>query len=154
MTAALEMTAALGSASSGCRPGNAGAASSGMPSRIYSVYIHASRSRRLYIGVTNDLVRRVFQHRSGRPGSFTRRYRITRLVYFEQGTDIRGAIAREKQLKGWTREKKLRLIESVNAGWLDLAGDWFPAMMPTIPAPASSRAERGIWSGDGSGPDG
>ena len=87
----------------------------------YWVYIVASRSRRLYIGVTNDLNRRIAEHRDGRAGAFTTRYAIDRLVYFEEHSQIADAIAREKTLKGWRREKKLRLIEQHNAGWLDLA---------------------------------
>jgi putative endonuclease len=92
------------------------------------VYILASRTRVLYTGVTGDLVRRVWQHRVGAPGSFTSRYRICRLVYYEPHDDPRAAIARETRIKRWTREKRLRLIEAFNPGWDDLAADWFPAM--------------------------
>jgi putative endonuclease len=91
--------------------------------RTYYVYILSSLSRRLYTGVTNDLHRRLKEHRSGSPGSHTTRYRITRLVYFEATGDIRTAIAREKEIKSWTREKRLRLIEASNGGWLDLGAD-------------------------------
>ncbi len=91
----------------------------------YHVYIMSSRSRAIYIGVTSDLMRRVACHRSGAIPGHTRRYRITRLVYFEATNDIHAAIAREKQLKGWRREKKVRLIESCNPTWEDLAEDWF-----------------------------
>ena len=101
-----------------------------MPGRTFTVYILASLSRRLYVGVTNDVDRRMLQHRSCRADAFTAKYRITRLVYFEQTVDVHAAIEREKQLKGWRRAKKIALIESVNAGWIDLA-------------PLSSRAERG-----------
>jgi putative endonuclease len=95
--------------------------------RVYSVYIMSSLSRALYVGVTNDLRRRVCQHKFGAdPTGFTARYRISRLVYFEQTSNIRAAIAREKQLKRWTRTRKFRLIEARNAGWLDLAAAWFP----------------------------
>jgi putative endonuclease len=97
-----------------------------MPTDVYTVYILASLSRRLYIGITNDLSNRLAQHRTGKIPGFTQRYQITRLVHFEQTSDVRNAIAREKQLKGWSREKKLRLIESGNAGWLDLAPDVIP----------------------------
>ena len=91
-----------------------------MPVRSYWIYILASHSRRLYVGITNDLARRIAEHRLGR-SAFTQQYRITRLVHFEMTADVRAAIAREKEIKGWTREKKLRLIESSNAGWVDLA---------------------------------
>ena len=87
----------------------------------YWVYILASRSRRIYTGVTNDLARRLAEHRAGRGSAFTSRYHIDRLVYFEEHIDVRDAIRREKEIKGWAREKKLRLIEQTNAGWLDLA---------------------------------
>src|SRR5438876_11443420 len=86
------------------------------------VYILASIQRVLYIGITADLGRRLGEHRSNLdPSSFTSQYRVYRLVYVEQFTDIRQAIAREKQLKGWRRGKKLRLIESSNPDWQDLA---------------------------------
>jgi putative endonuclease len=93
--------------------------------RTYVVYILANRNRRLYIGVTSDLQRRVWQHKQGTVDGFTRRFRVDRLVYFEQTPNIRAAIAREKQLKRWPRWRKVRLIELSNAGWLDLANDWF-----------------------------
>src|SRR5258705_141139 len=82
--------------------------------RAYYVYIMASRSRVLYTGVTNDLARRVHEHKQGLIAGFTSAYRITRLVYFEEFTDIRDAIAREKQIKGWVRARKIRLIEECN----------------------------------------
>ena len=86
----------------------------------YWVYIVASQSRVLYIGVTNDIVRRIDAHRQGRVPGFTQRYRVRRLVHLEQFADVRAAITREKQLKGWRRSRKLALIESVNADWRDL----------------------------------
>jgi putative endonuclease len=89
------------------------------------VYILASHSRVLYTGVTRNLLRRVYQHRIGQVPGFTRRYEVTRLVYFEETRSARSAFEREHQIKGWSREKKIRLVESVNAGWLDLAEDWF-----------------------------
>jgi putative endonuclease len=92
--------------------------------RTFYVYILASFSRRLYTGVTNDLRRRLREHRAGSPGSHTHRYRVNRLVYFETHSDIRVAIAREKEIKDWTREKRMQLIEERNAGWLDLGADW------------------------------
>jgi putative endonuclease len=87
----------------------------------YHVYILASRSRRLYIGVTNDLRRRIHQHKAGEIAGFTERYNINRLVHFESFTDIRDAKKREKQLKGWLRQRKIDLIESHNPEWEDLA---------------------------------
>ncbi len=92
--------------------------------RTFHVYILASLSRRLYTGVTNDLRRRVGEHRSGLHPSHTQRYRINRLVYFESTHDVRAAIAREKQIKALTREKRMELIEARNAGWLDLSASW------------------------------
>ena len=88
--------------------------------RTFYVYIMASRSRVLYVGVTNDLVRRTNQHKRGM-ASFTSRYRVTRLVYFETFVDIRDAIAREKEIKGWVRMRKTRLIDSRNPTWEDLS---------------------------------
>jgi putative endonuclease len=101
-----------------------------MPHKSYAVYILASHSRRLYVGVTGDLQRRLWQHRSGVGSGFTKRYHIVYLVYYEQTSNSRAAIAREKQIKSWTREKRVRLIESQNAGWLDLAAGWFPKPRP------------------------
>src|SRR5216117_2420278 len=95
--------------------------------RTYHVYIIASRSRVLYTGVTNDLARRVYEHKRGLTPGFTSRYHITRLVYFEEYGDIRDAIAREKQLKGWVRSRKTRLIEQKNPTWEDLEDTWFAA---------------------------
>jgi putative endonuclease len=94
-----------------------------MPVRFY-FYILASRSRVLYTGVTRDLLRRI-QHRLGQIAGFTRRYHVTRLVYFEETPSARLAFEREHQIKAWSRTKKIHLIESVNAGWRDLAKDWF-----------------------------
>jgi putative endonuclease len=84
----------------------------------------ASRSHVLYVGVTNDLVRRVNEHKQSLIPGFTHQYRVTRLVYFEQFGDIRDAIAREKQIKGWVRARKIELIEGRNAAWADLAQNW------------------------------
>ncbi len=93
-------------------------------SKQYYVYIMASRSRALYTGVTNDLQQRVYQHQHHVSPGFTSRYDVTRLVYYEVTRDIRSAIAREKQIKGWLRAKKVSLIESVNPRWEDLSADW------------------------------
>ena len=88
--------------------------------RAYWVYILASKSRRTYIGVTNNLQRRLAIHRSGRVHT-TARYKLFRLVYAESTSDVIAAITREKQLKGWLRAKKLALISSVNPAWDDLS---------------------------------
>lgn len=101
-------------------------------SRTYSTYIMASRSRVLYIGVTNDLARRVNEHRQGLVAGFTRKYRVNRLVYFEEFADIRDAIAREKEIKGWRRSRKVSLISGRNPTWEDLAEPLFS------PSPFSS----------------
>ncbi len=93
--------------------------------RVYYVYIMASRSRVLYTGVTNDLARRVHEHKQGLIPGFTSKYRTTRLVYSEEFADIRDAIAREKVIKGWVRVRKTRLIEERNPTWEDRAERWF-----------------------------
>jgi putative endonuclease len=95
--------------------------------RNYYVYVMASHSRTLYTGVTNDVYRRAIEHKTGRIRGFTSKYNVNRLVYFERYADVRRAIEREKQVKGWTRAKKLALIESANAGWADLAEHLAPA---------------------------
>jgi putative endonuclease len=89
------------------------------------VYILASKTRRLYVGVTNDLVRRAWEHRSGAIPGFTRRYGIHRLVYFETIVGPADAIAREKQIEDYARVKKVAMISSVNPEWIDLAEVWF-----------------------------
>lgn len=90
----------------------------------YFVYILSNRSKTLYVGVTNDLERRVQEHKSGRIEGFSSRYRVTQLVYYEASGDIKAAIAREKQIKGWLRRKKAALIESMNPEWDDLSETW------------------------------
>jgi putative endonuclease len=97
----------------------------------YWVYILASRHRTLYTGVTNDLERRLFEHRTGLVGGFTAKYNVHRLVYFEATDDPAAAIAREKQIKGWSRGKKLHLIARRNPDWKDLSADW-----PSSPTPS------------------
>ena len=94
------------------------------PDRCYYVYILASDSRVLYTGVTNDLQRRVYRHKTGMLPGFTKRYSVTRLVYFEMTTDVRSALEREKQLKAWRRSKKVELIEAENPLWSDLTQEW------------------------------
>ncbi|HVX89883.1 MAG TPA: GIY-YIG nuclease family protein [Gemmatimonadales bacterium] len=92
-----------------------------MRRHTYYVYILTNRSRTLYVGVTNDLTRRLAEHRARPPGSFCKRYNIDTLVYFEVFQWIQDAIAREKVLKGWSRAKKVRLIEQENPQWRDLS---------------------------------
>jgi putative endonuclease len=90
----------------------------------FYVYIMASKSGTLYIGVTNSLERRVYEHKSNRNPGFTQKYSCHKLVYYEHFTDIENAIAREKQLKRWRREKKEFLIRTINRSWKDLSLDW------------------------------
>jgi putative endonuclease len=99
-----------------------------MPSEDYTffVYIAASRSRQLYVGFTNGLHSRIKQHREHRPGTYTARYNIDRLVYYEMFQYVNLAIAREKELKDWNRAKKIALIESINPTWEDLSLRWEP----------------------------
>ncbi len=92
--------------------------------RQFYVYIMTNKSGTLYIGVTNDLQRRVYEHKTKFISGFTSRYNLNRLVYFEDYTDIRQAIAREKQVKDWLRKKKIELIDSINPKWEDLSLDW------------------------------
>jgi len=109
--------------------------------KVYHVYIVASRSRVLYVGVTNDLMRRVIEHREGKAAGFTQRYKVTRLVHFEPFGDIRNAIAREKEIKDWTRAKKVELIEVRNPAWSDLAEEYFPRVAKKEKADSSLRSE-------------
>ena len=90
----------------------------------YYVYIMTNNSKSLYIGVTNDLERRVYEHKNKLIEGFTKRYNITKLVFYESTTDVQAAIAREKQIKGWLRRKKISLIETLNPHWKDLSSDW------------------------------
>jgi putative endonuclease len=87
----------------------------------YYVYIMTNKSRVLYVGVTNDLERRIYEHRQKLVPGFTAKYNITQLAYFEVTQDIHAALAREKQIKGWVRRRKTALIESVNPEWVDLS---------------------------------
>ena len=102
-----------------------------MQEKNYYVYILANKTNAVvYIGVTNDLMRRLWEHRNDMADGFTKQYHVHKLMYYESTTDVNEAIAREKQLKGWPRAKKNDLIESANPAWKDLAGDWFT----TLPA--------------------
>ena len=91
----------------------------------YWVYMVSNKTRStLYTGVTDDLARRVSEHRAAEVPGFTQQYHCTHLVYFEHFREVRDAIAREKQLKGWRREKKNALVAKANPHWNDLAADW------------------------------
>jgi putative endonuclease len=90
----------------------------------FFVYMMTNRSRTFYTGITRDLVVRVDQHRTKALGGFTARYNIDQLVYYEVGLNVRAAIEREKQIKGWTRRKKIVLIDSLNPTWRDLSAEW------------------------------
>ena len=92
----------------------------------YFVYILASRSAVLYVGITNDLNRRLDEHKEGLIPGFTKKYQVHRLVYYESFPEVRAAIAREKQIKKWRRAKKLKLIDELNPDWRDLSRDVAP----------------------------
>ena len=92
--------------------------------KTYCVYIITNRSKTLYIGVTNNLERRMWEHKHGTGSEFATRYKLDRLVYYESFDDVRNAIDREKRLKGLLRIKKLALIVSVNPAWHDLSEEW------------------------------
>lgn len=93
--------------------------------KTYYVYIMASKSRVLYTGVTNNLERRVYEHKNKLIEGFTSKYNVDRLVHYEETNDVNVAIAREKQIKGWLRSKKIALIESANPQWKDLSLEWY-----------------------------
>jgi len=97
-----------------------------MRPRIYYVYILASQKNgTLYIGMTNDLLRRVYEHKTKYNKGFTEEYTVDKLVHFEETDDVGAAIQRERNLKHWIRSWKIDLIESENPGWQDLARDWY-----------------------------
>ena len=103
-----------------------------MEERVYCTYIVASRSHTLYIGVTGDLLKRVFEHKQKKHEGFSAKYNCNRLVWFERFTDPASAIAREKQLKGWIRAKKIALIQKDNPTWEDLSEGWYPKKQLTV----------------------
>ena len=108
----------------------------------YFVYIMSNKIRStIYIGVTNDLVRRVSEHQLGENSGFTSQYRLDRVVYYEVYPDPRSAIARETQLKGWRRAKKNQLIATMNPTWSDLSQELFTGMKPNG-QPAATRRSR------------
>ena len=94
-------------------------------SKEYYVYIMTNRSRTLYTGVTGDLVRRVYEHKNKLVKGFTRKYNIQYLIYYESTSNVYAALEREKQIKGWTRAKKIALIDAMNPEWKDLSEEWF-----------------------------
>ena len=105
-----------------------------MRDRSYAVYMMTNRSRTLYVGMTNHLPTRVRQHKEHAcEGSFTDRYQLDRLVWFEHYRYVRNAIAREKQIKGWLRLRKLQLIAEQNPTWRDLSEDWEKPIEPLQP---------------------
>ena len=91
----------------------------------YYVYILTNNKGTLYTGVTNNLERRMYEHKHGLAGGFTSRYKVGRLLSYETSDDVRSEIGREKEIKGWRRAKKLTLIESANPMWVDLSEGWF-----------------------------
>ncbi len=92
----------------------------------FHMYIVSNRSKTLYTGFTGNLKKRIYEHKTGAFDGFTKRYRIDRLVYFERYKYANNGIDREKQVKRWTRIKKIQLIVSMNPTWKDLAEDWYP----------------------------
>ncbi len=90
----------------------------------FYVYIMTNKSKTLYVGVTNNLQRRVYEHKNKLIRGFTSKYNITKVVFFEVFNDIESAIRREKQIKGWLRKKKIDLIELMNPEWNDLSEEW------------------------------
>ena len=104
----------------------------------YYVYILTNNSKTLYTGVTNDLERRVYEHKNTLVPGFTLQYNISRLVFFEVTPDVRSAITREKQIKSWTRRKKIALIEATNPRWRDLSIDWHREGKTEILRPSAS----------------
>ena len=89
------------------------------------VYIMTNKSKTLYTGITDNLERRVYEHKKKLFEGFTKRYNITKLVYYEVTSDVSAAIEKEKQIKGWLRRKKITLIEAMNPQWTDLSEGWF-----------------------------
>ena len=115
-----------------------------IPRKPYYVYICASHSRTLYVGMTNDLARRMREHRTKATKGFTARYNVDRLVWWEVTGNVNAAIAREKQIKGYGRKKKIDLIEATNAGWNDLAAE----MGLIVEEEAACEAERKVGLDD------
>ena len=119
--------------------------------RVYYTYIVASRSHTLYIGVTGDLHKRVFQHKQKTYEGFSATYNCNRLVWFERFGSPGDAIAREKQLKGWIRAKKVKLIEKMNPAWVDLSDGWYvvdPSKGRTTAGPSTAAADAAFAQDD------
>ena len=112
-----------------------------MQRKSYCTYIMGSLTGTLYIGVTGKLEKRVFEHKFHRREGFAAKFEVERHLYWESYDDVYKAIGREKQLKGWSRAKKIGLIEKTNPHWLDLAKDWYPWMNDTADGRDASTAE-------------
>jgi putative endonuclease len=110
-----------------------------MRERRYYTYIVASRTHVLYIGVTSNVEARMVQHKTKRFAGFTADYNCNRLVWYQTYDDVRRAIAREKQLKGWARAKKLALIEKMNPTWIDLSEEWGRPLRPLTTDSAAAK---------------
>ena len=110
-----------------------------MTDPLYFTYIVASKSRTLYIDMTGDIRRRVFEHKLKLREGFTSRYNCNRLVWFESSNDVSVAIQREKELKGWLRSRKIALIQASNPTWEDLSAEWYPHLTPEILQRQSSK---------------
>jgi putative endonuclease len=96
----------------------------------YFVYVLTNTSRTLYIGVANDIVRRVYEHKNKLVSGFTSRYNVSQLVYFEETSAVQAALMREKEINRWRRSKKTHLINSVNPKWTDLSAAWYTDEIP------------------------
>jgi putative endonuclease len=112
----------------------------------FHVYILASKSRRIYTGVTNNIQRRVAQHKRSEIEGFTRRYKINRLVHFERYQYVDNAIRREKQIKGLDRAKRVALIERDNPKWDDLAAEWGKPIEPLTTVASATKVDPSLRS--------
>ncbi len=110
--------------------------------KIYFVYIMTNRSKTLYTGMTNNLIRRVREHKLGIGSQFTSKYKVDRLVYFERFEDVHNAIEREKEIKNWHRIRKIALIVLVNPAWRDLSLEWLDRNPFQPDAGAVARSEQ------------
>ncbi len=114
-----------------------------MGTRDYYVYLLTNRSGTLYTGVTNDLERRMYEHKNKLVEGFTKRYNIDMLAYYEVTSDIGEALTRERQIKAWRRSKRVALIESTNPQWRDLSDGWFSPAPPDSSPPSAARNDSG-----------